>query len=93
MLTLADFRTRYPEFSKVGDPRVQLALDDAATMVSGDVLGFAQNLGHGLMAAHILAVQPYGREAGLKTVLGETAYGREWLRVADLFGSGKAPII
>lgn len=74
MLTLAQFRTYYPEFSKVPDDLVQGALDRAALDIDLTVWGDRQDVGHGLKAAHILAISPMGVMARMVAKDGSTTY-------------------
>lgn len=66
MLTLQQFKDRFPEFKAAwaaGDALVQAALDDAAARTDADVFGDLANEAHGYLTADILASKPTGREA------------------------------
>ena len=55
MATLADFRTRFPEFDTIGDPIVELNLDDATLEVSAN-FGIYQDVATLFLAAHFLTI-------------------------------------
>jgi hypothetical protein len=74
-MTLANFRTRYPEFRTASDAFVQAYLDDAAKMVSTYALGDAYDVGHGLACAHLIAISPAGKNARMTNDDGSTQYG------------------
>lgn len=67
MMTLAQFRVRYPEFGTADDSLVQAMLDDAAIRLNADAFGAKADIAHGLMAAHILLNKPYGRSQRLES--------------------------
>lgn len=55
MATVADFRTRFPEFVDILDPRIQMFLDDAELLMASPVrwLDF-YDIAHCYHAAHLL---------------------------------------
>lgn len=63
MLTVSEFRARFPEFKLVPDGTIQAALDDAATRTDADVFGSSTNEAHGWLTADILASHPHGNTA------------------------------
>lgn len=71
---LEDFRIRYPQFRTAGDELVQACLDDAEMRVSEDTFGTRFDQAHGLKAAHLLAISPYGRSQRLASNDGESIY-------------------
>lgn len=73
-MTLVQFRARFPEFETALDPFVQAALDGAASETSAGELGTAYDEAHGLLAAHKLAMSPYGQSARLINDDGRTTY-------------------
>lgn len=81
MISLADFRAAYPEFARVADPLVQVALDKAEKRTSAEVFGDQTDEAHGLLAAHLLAISPMGRESRLQKESRVTTYltERTWL--------------
>jgi uncharacterized protein YcbX len=58
--TLASFRARHSEFTATPDVAVQAALDAAADEIDATVWGASAAEGHGLLAAHKLALSPFG---------------------------------
>ena len=62
MLTLANFRIRFPEFNLVPDVRVQMYLDDAVPFTTNPPLKFSiapsQDIAQGFVAAHWLVTLP-----------------------------------
>lgn len=71
-MLLVDFRVRRPEFDGVIDAEVQAALDDAATEIAACKWGALStvagtvtraDVGHMYLAAHNLAVSPFGQNA------------------------------
>ena len=60
MSDLTQFRTRFPEFADVADPRVEMFLDDAALQVHQPVWGKFYDQGVLYLAAHLLSIA--GRE-------------------------------
>ena len=51
----SDFKTRFPEFDSIDDPRVQVFLDDAALIVSANFRDY-QDVATLYLAAHFLAL-------------------------------------
>ena len=51
-----DFLSRYPEFAKVDQPRINVALEDAENQMSRRVWGRIFEQGHHALAAHLLYV-------------------------------------
>lgn len=73
-MNLAAFRVRFPEFETAGDSFVQAALDSAALETDAKLLGGFYDEAHGLLAAHKLAMSPYGMNARLVNDDGKTTY-------------------
>lgn len=74
-LTLAQFRTRFPEFASTDADLVQAKLDDAEEDIDEDVWGDATAKGHGWLTAHLLSSTSYGKEVSKD---GTTSYGRRY---------------
>ncbi len=81
MIDLARFRVRFPEFKFVTDALVQAVLDETTLEISAEVWGVKQDLGHGLLTAHRLAVSPAGQAARLVSAKGDTVYFGEYQRL------------
>jgi hypothetical protein len=78
---LATFRSRFPEFRTAGDAFVTACLNEAASELNSDELGDSYDGAHGLLAAHKLAVSPFGTNARMVDERGTTAYEREFSNV------------
>lgn len=67
-LTLAVFRVRYPQYVDAGgggapgDAFVQSKLDEAAEGFDDVIAGAKAEFLHGLLAAHLVEMSPYGRD-------------------------------
>lgn len=59
MITVAMFRTRFPEFTTLvaADARVQQALDDATLSLNPNAWGKKYDLGQAYLAAHLLSIE------------------------------------
>lgn len=89
MLDLAAFRVQCPEFAKVADAKVTVALAQAQLRTSVEVFGDLVDEAHKWLTCHILASNPQGREAALsKTMPGETIYSDMRRRVEHIVGAG-----
>lgn len=64
-MQLEVFREQFPEFKNLGDSMVQAFLDAAALEVDADVWGTKEDQGIGYLAAHKMALSPYGQTARL----------------------------
>lgn len=51
-ITLATFRTRFPELTSISDPVIELYLDDAELLLNEDYWGTKYELGVYYLAAH-----------------------------------------
>lgn len=72
--TLETFRARFPH-APDDDAILQPVLDDAAERTPPAVwLGLTRQA-HGYLAAHMLGLEPYGRDARLKKDEAATSYG------------------
>lgn len=56
-MSLASFRVRFPEFETTDDPEVEMALDDAGTLVDSKRWDKFYTQGIQYLAAHILAIR------------------------------------
>jgi hypothetical protein len=82
-MTPAEFKERFPEFSAVADPRVQMFLDDAALSVNVSLWGNKADLGIAYLAAHLLTMDNRGGNGASGPVTSE--------KVGDLQRSYAAP--
>ena len=90
-MTLTTFRGRFPEFKACPDVQVQDAIDQA-TVETGSVFGKNQDKALGLMAAHTLAMSPFGQQARLSAADGNTTYMKQWRRLRTLATCGVARV-
>jgi hypothetical protein len=80
-LLLAAFRSRFPEFSTCPDATVSAVLTAAATELNSTEIGAPYDEAHGLLAAHKLAISPYGRAARMLNEQGHSTYEAEFSNV------------
>lgn len=88
--TLASFRARFPEFDPTPDTLVQAALDAAADEIDATVWGAKAGEGHGLLAAHKLALSPFGQDMRLGAFGANRAssvYGEQHEKLARSVGT------
>lgn len=76
-MNLAAFRVRFPEFDAVADALVQARLDDALLELDSNDWGDLLDQGQSYLAAHKLALSPYGQQARL-AVNFETTYHKHF---------------
>lgn len=77
----AQFIVRHAEFKPAPPDTVQMVLDMAASELSADEIGEPYDEAHGLLAAHKLALSPFGRNARMVREDGTTTYGDEFKAV------------
>lgn len=80
-MDLAAFRVQYPEFVATADATVEAKLAAAETRTDRDAFGDDADAAQGLLAAHLLALSPFGVPAR-KSDSTETTYLVEWQRLA-----------
>lgn len=68
---------RFPEFLGVSEPQMVDHLDDAELRIDPDVFGPRTASAVRLLAAHTLALTPFGQSAKLVGSTGTTVYGVE----------------
>jgi hypothetical protein len=88
-VTRADFLIAYPEFDVIGAETPELVdakLAEAELFVS-DTWGGKRDQIVGLLAAHLLAVSPSGRNAKLSSSMGKSTYGVELKKRRVAFAS------
>lgn len=86
--TLADFRENFPEMDKATDALVQAKLDQAIRRLDASVWGDTLADGQLYLAAHLVAISPFGRNAKLVAKDGSTIYGEIYERLAKAAASG-----
>lgn len=87
-LSLSSFRTRFPEFNPGADALVESCLAEALLSTPADVWGDKADAAQGLLAAHLLALSPFGRTAKLSSVKGESTYGTQRKAMARALALG-----
>lgn len=96
-LDIATLAARYPELETLASERaafVQAKLDEAAEDIDETVWGGKAEFGHGALAAHLIAMSPFGAQAGLRTEDGKTSV--YWSRYEDLqtaVGTAYRPVL
>lgn len=85
--TLATFKVQFPEFANSGDPLLQAHLD-AALLEIGPVWGALADQGQMYLAAHKLALSPYGQNAKMVAKDGTTTYQVHYQRLVGIVSSG-----
>ena len=78
LASILDFRSMFPEFGDTGADLLAEHLANAATHVPEDTWQHRQREGHAYLAAHLLAISPYGQNARLASAEGESTYGRRY---------------
>lgn len=91
MPTLAAFRIRFPEFSQANDPFVNANLTAAALEVDTDAWGAKTDEGVMFLAAHKMALSPFGMNARMVSRDGSTTYWTNYHRLLRqvAFGLGR----
>jgi hypothetical protein len=74
---LPGFRARFPEFRTADDTLVSACLAAAAGETDSGEFGAAYDEAHGLLAAHKLAISPFGQAARMVSDKGQTTYMAE----------------
>jgi hypothetical protein len=93
-VTIASLRAAREEFTNSPDAAVQAAIDDAVTEVDERVFGEKADQAVSLLAAHKLAISPFGTQARLNPKAqgggphGATTYGVEYDALVRLCGGG-----
>lgn len=73
--TVESFRARFPFAESSPDALVQAALDSAAEETPSDVWRTWTREGHGLLAAHLLSMDDFGKDARLSSNDAQSTYG------------------
>lgn len=93
-VSLASLRAQRPEFAPTADGVVQAAIDDAVTEVDPRVFGEKTDQAVSLLAAHKLAISPFGTQSRLDPKAqgdgphGTTTYGVEYDALVRQCGGG-----
>jgi len=84
LLSLASFRTDFPEFDEVSDALVTSKLNSAAGSIDETVWGDKATEGHGWLTAHLLTSSGYGRRTSDDKA--NTTYGSRYAELTKLVG-------
>ena len=77
-MTLSEFRAQFPEFQNVPDALCNSMLTAALGEINVEIWGTLKDQGQGYLAAHKLALSPYGNAARLVAKDGTTTYGNHY---------------
>ena len=91
-LTLTVFRARFPEFQSLPDPTAQDAINRGAAQSDSIVFGDLTDEATGYLAAHFLALSPYGQQSRLSNATESTTYMLHWRRLATKKAAGWARV-
>jgi hypothetical protein len=72
----ASFVADFPEFEPAGRTLVDSKIADARLRIDASVWDLKTDLGVKYLAAHLLALSPFGQQARLVAKDGSTTYGR-----------------
>lgn len=88
-MTPIQFRVRFPELAKLPDATIQDAITRATAQTAAGVWGALADESIGYLAAHYLALSPYGQMARLE-INGQptTTYMVHWKRLARIKACG-----
>ena len=73
-MTLTEFKIQFPEFKSVPDPMLNAHIAAASLECSPEVWGTLLDQGIAYLAAHKLALSPYGNSAKLSNASGGSTY-------------------
>jgi len=84
----AAFLVSFPEFAKASPELVDAKLAEAARRIAPDVWKEKTDDGIGYLAAHLLAVSPFGQQARLVAKDGGTVYEETYKQIKREVASG-----
>ncbi len=87
-MDLPTFRTLHPEFVNVPDVSITGMLAEAALEVNAQVWGVHADAGIHYLAAHKLALSPYGTGTRLRAADGSTTYWTHYEKLRRQVASG-----
>ncbi len=91
-LSITTFRARFPEFQSLPDPTIQDAINRGAAQSDSVIFGDLVDESTGYLAAHFLALSPYGQQARLTGANESTTYYLHWRRLATKKAAGWARV-
>ena len=86
------FKARFPEFNRLPDVTIQDAIQRGQAQTNANVFGPLQDEASSYLAAHFLALSPYGQQARLVSKDGSTTYFMHWIRIAQFKSAGYARV-
>jgi hypothetical protein len=87
-MTVAVFVVQFPEFGSVDEDQLQLHLDAAELEIDRDVWLEKGDQGQAYLAAHKLALSPFGNNARLVAEDGSTTYSIHYEKLQRQVSSG-----
>lgn len=84
----AAFKVLRPEFAGAKDARITAALTSAANQTDETIFGDDAEDAQVLLACHILAMGPSGREAKFRDITSDTVYSVERRRLETIHCAG-----
>lgn len=87
-ITLLQFRAEFEEFAAAGDPLVLAKIQDAADAIDPVQWGDLAPQGTKYLAAHLLALSPFGRALKLVAQNGTTVYSVRYDALVAAVGIG-----
>lgn len=87
-LLYTSFIAKFPEFANATQALVQKHLDDALLEIDPAVWGPKADAGQGFLAAHTLALSPFGQGVRLVQKDGTTTYNVHYKRLQRQVSSG-----
>lgn len=91
-MDIPTFKARFPEFSRLPDPTIKDAIARGTARTNSTVMGDQTDEAIGYMAAHLLALSPYGQQARLSEPGKMTTYYQHWYDIAQYKAVGYARI-
>jgi hypothetical protein len=84
-MILSQFRGMFPEFRATSDEMIEGFLGAASVEISESLYGDKYDSAHGFLAAHMLAVSPFGKASRTDNKDEETTtYWRNYARIRKL---------
>lgn len=87
-VSAAQLKARFPEFAKTEDSHVTEAIADAAARTDVNVWGDRYDVAVRQLAAHLLAISPWGQQAKLSAKDGSSTYLVEYERMVQEVAHG-----
>jgi hypothetical protein len=87
-MLIAQFLIQFPEFAKTDFNQVQATLDAAALEIDASVWRAKADQGQAYLAAHKLALSPFGQGARLSAKDGTTIYWTHYEKLVKQVASG-----